>query len=282
MDNFTHPWMFNYYAPMEVEAEAMLTWIMNTWDYGTESDPKPAPKIGHIGWTLDTTKFLQAGIESTIAANPGKFQWVGLAKAPPSTTTWTSEVNALKSSDYILFSIVASPMATFVRDARNLGYTGALVSGVNSFPGYWDLTQTMVDKSKMTNCYYVAPWPWWSEDCDYIDDLKESIARTKGQVYVDKDNSGPVTGLGMGIMMDDVIRRAIAAVGVENLDGDALREAALAINLDVDGFGNTWKVDENGHFLCRTFRAHEYDPDSSKWVPTVGLDEYFSVASLEE
>jgi ABC-type branched-subunit amino acid transport system substrate-binding protein len=274
-------WMFNYYPPIEYNVETLLEWIVNEkWDYETEGRN---PKIGHLSWPLDTGTFHQGGIDNALAEYPDDLDFVGKVVAPIPTAQWSSEINALQDSDFILLSPVGTMMASFISEARQKGYDGAFLSGINSFPGYWDLAKIMAaDQGDLRDCYYAGPWPWWDQDVDFITSLKTDIEeRRPGAAAALTTSSGPVTGWGMGIFMYDAVKRAVEEVGAENVDGTVLRDALAETSLDIEGFGNVWEFTTGEHFLCRTSRVFEWNVTDEDWEVTSSDPEWITPISLQ-
>ncbi len=266
-------WLFNTYAPIGTEVEAMLQHIMDTWDYETDG----IPRIGHLGWTLETTDYHQEGIDNIMTAYPGKFEFVGLQRATMGQSTWAGEIARLQNSDFILMSVVGSMMATFIREARDRGYEGGFLSGINAFPGYWDNARAVVPAENLYECYYAGQWPWWNEDVPFIESLKEAIQKYRpGDAETRMRSSGPITGWCMGWFMADAVRRAVEQYGAENVDGAAIKEALETTSLDIEGFGNVWNLDKGQFFVWRKniFRWNTSALDWEKvsgWITPISL-----------
>ena len=266
-------WIFNTYAPINTEVEAILQYMMDNWDYET----KGPMKIGHLGWTLETTDYHQEGIDNAMAEYPGKFEFVGLQRATMGQSTWAGEISNLKDSDYILMSVVGSMMATFVREARDRGYEGGFLSGINAFPGYWDNARAVVPAENLYECYYAGQWPWWNEDVPFIESLKEALQKYRpGDAEARMRSSGPITGWCWGWFMADAVKRAVEKYGVENVDGAAIKEALETTSLDVAGFGNVWNLEKGQFFVWkkRVFKWNTIALDweaASDWITPVSL-----------
>jgi len=263
-----HPWAFSGYGSNGHEFEAILQWIMETWDYGTDANPKDPPKIGHQGWVLASTIFYQDGIDRMLDWYPDKFDFVSLEKAPMGTATWAGEIGKLKESDYIFFSTVGSMTSTFIKEARDRGYTGAFISGTNSFPGFWDGVTAVMPADKLYDCYFAGWMPWWDADIDFIDGARESIETYHGGDASRLRSSGPLSGWQMGVFGVDALKRAIEAVGAENVDGPAIRDAFLATNLTVEGFGEAWQFREGYHGLLREMKMFKWNQTGEDWEDT--------------
>ena len=267
------PWMFCFSSSNANEAEVLMKWIMDTWEYY----PTP-PKIGHLGWTLMSTEYHQDGIDAAMEANPGKFDWVGVERAPLGTTVWAVEIDRLKDCDFIIVSVVGPMAASFVKEARARGYEGNFLSGINAFPGYWDLVRGAVPEDELYGCYHAGHWPWWSEDVLFITKLKEAIQTYRsGEAEALMRSSGPLTGWAYGMLMVDAIKRAVEEVGAENVDGTALRNALAEIDMTVAGWGNPWRIIENENFLARAERVYEWSIAEEDWV---AVSDWITPASL--
>lgn len=259
--SLSDPWMTSTQSTVQSQGEAIMLWIMKTWDYS-----KGKPKVGHIGYQLTTSDYYQEGIDRVLAAYPDKFQWVSFQKGLTTTLDWTTQVDNLKTCDYVAVSMAASPMSGFVSQARARGYEGAFVSGNEGFPGFWDLVTPKVPVSSQDNFYYVAWWPWWGEDVSTIDDLTQYLQDKHPDTAESlMKSSAPISGWGLGILIEDIIRRAIASVGAENVDGVALKDAMTETNLDVPGYGNTWKASPNNNAMGWAQRAFEWNAAEGKW-----------------
>jgi hypothetical protein len=260
----TNEWMVNNQSTVQSQGEVAMQWIMDTWDY----DTKGVPKVGHLGFTLSSSAYYQQGIDGVMAANPGKFIWVGTERGIIGEVNWTSAINRLKGSDYIIVSVAGPMVSSFVSQARARGYEGAFVSGNEGFPGFWDLVTGATPSSQLYGCYYVAWWPWWNENVPFINDVKEYVETylpSKAQTMMKA--SPAISGWALGLVIEDGIRRAIAEVGADNIDGSALQKALAAIDMDVEGYGNPWKVTSNNNCIAWAQRAFEWKVDEDNWEP---------------
>lgn len=273
----TNEWMVNNQSTVQSQGEVAMQWIMDTWDY----DTKGVPKVGHLGFTLESSTYYQEGIDRIIAANPGKFTWVGTEKGLIGNTDWTSAIKRLDkdgATDYIIVSVAGPMVSSFVSQARARRYDGAFVSGIEAFPGFWDLVTHQTEPSDLYGCYYVAWWPWWNEDVPLINDAKEYVETYfPGDADAMMKASPAISGWALGIVIEDGIRRAIDAVGADNIDGPALQEALAAIDMDVEGYGNPWTVTSNNNCVAWAQRAFEWKIDQDNWEPISGW--YFPMST---
>jgi ABC-type branched-subunit amino acid transport system substrate-binding protein len=270
---YQNEWAFTMYATNEVQIEAILMWIADTWQ------GEGIPKVGHIGYSgYTTTAGYDRGIAAFLEANPGEIDYVGTEAPPTGTTTWAGEVSKLKDCDFIVMTCVGPGVPSFIKEARARGYTGAFVSGIEAIPGFMKSIIAAVSSDQLYGLYHMGYWPWWNEDVPFVNDLKEAILEYHTDEAEDlMRESGPLTGWGWGMYIADAIRRAVEEVGAENVDGLAIRDALAETNLTVEGFGNTWRFTENNHCLCLAQRAYEYLPAEDDWV---AVSDWIMPASL--
>lgn len=274
----TNEWMVNNQSTVQSQGEVAMQWIMDTWDYETKGVP---PKVGHLGFTLESSTYYQQGIDRVRAENPDKFSWVGTEKGLIGNTDWTSAINRLDkdgATDYIIVSVAGPMVSSFVSQARARGYDGAFVSGTEAFPGFWDLVIDQTEPSDLYGCYYVAWWPWWNEDVPLINDVKDYVQTYfPGEADAMMKGSPAISGWALGIVIEDGIRRAIDEVGAENVDSVALQKALAAIDMDVEGYGNPWTVTPNDNCIAWAQRAFEWKIDQDNWEPI--SDWYFPIST---
>jgi len=260
-------WSMSTVSTVQSQGEAVMRFIMDHWDYDGKGR---SPVVGHLGYTLTSTEYYQKGIDSVRNAYPGKFTWKGIERGALGNVTWTSEVGRLKTCDYILVSVAGPMLSSFVSQARNGGYNGVFITGMEGFPGFFGLVRSAMKGSpeQLYDCYYLAWWPWWNEDKPYIKDCLEYIDTYQA---ADKDellnSSAVISGWGLGMVVEAAIRNAIDEVGADNIDRVALKNGMRAVNMTVAGFGDVWKLTATNNCLQWQQRAFEWKLDSEEWVP---------------
>ncbi len=260
-----HPWMFSLYGSFGHDAEAAMLYIMQSWDYDGEGR---APKVGHITWTLPSGVMKQAGIDKVLAAYPEKFQWMGCQAAPAGTATWVAEIGRLKDCDYIFVGLISSMSATFMNEARARGYTGRFISDNTAFGGYFDLIRGVVPADQLYDCYQVNWVPLWSEDLPFTNRAREILEEYRpDDVAAYTANTGYLHGILFGMPVTESVKQAAAEVGADKIDGEAIRDAldALEIDMTTNGFGVVWRFTEGFHCLCRAEKAYRWDVASQQW-----------------
>jgi ABC-type branched-subunit amino acid transport system substrate-binding protein len=258
------PWVFTLQAPAGWQGEALVEWIMETWDYEGEGRP---PTVGVVGSTTETTSFYLDAIIPFMQANPGKFDWAGAERAPMTTSSWAGEVSRLKDCDFIIVTTTGPATVSFVKEARARGYGGPYVSGVEGLAAFWDLIRAATPADQLHNCYHAAFQPYWEEDVPLITELKASLQK----YYPDKveklmEGNPPVTGWMTGIVFAEAIAKALDKVGPENVDGTALRDAMEETDMTIEGFGHPLRFTAEENFLYRAQRMFDWSVADEKWV----------------
>jgi len=262
-------WMLTTWSPIQSQGEVQMLWIMDDWDYEGQGRN---PKVGHLGYNLSSSKYYQAGIDAVRndPANAGKFTWVGLEEGTLGNVSWGSQVGRLKGCDYIIVSVAGPMLSSFVTQARSGGYTGAFLTGMEGFPGFWPLvTGSIASMDQLYDCYYVAWWRWWNEDVPLIQDCKDYIADTyTGDEATELlGTSSTISGFELGIAVEQTIKNAIKAVGAENVDSLALKNGMNAIDLQIEGYLDKWQRTPNTNCLQWSQRAFEYSLTDGVWKP---------------
>lgn len=263
-------WSITTWSPIQSQGEVQMLWIMDDWDYeGTGRNPR----VGHLGYDLVSSTYYQQGID-TVRNDPayaGKFTWGGFERGPLGNVAWTSEVVRLKSCDYIIVSVAGSMLSSFVAQARNGGYTGKLLTGMEGFPGFWPLvTDQIGSMDQLYGCYYVSWWPWWDEDVPVIKDCKDYIndTYTGAEAAELLGTSSTISGWELGMAIEEAIRYAIDKVGAQNITKEALKDGLFAIDMQPEGYINKWQSSKGcSNALQWNQRAFEFKIAENKFVP---------------
>ncbi len=261
-----HPNIFNMIGSDAHTIETVLQWVMDNWDYDGKGR---LPRIAHLSWTHPTGGFHQAGFNRMLEWYPDKFEWLGVEAVPLGTTGFAAEVSRLRTADFIYVTPVGAMQATFIREARDRGYTNALVTW--QFCGYWPLVRGAVAANQLYECYFPSWMPYWHEheDVPVVGEAVEAIksySRNPDAIFT---QSAP-TGWLQGMVTINAIRNAVQNVGLEDLDRSSLLEGFIATDMDIEGFGNAWKIleDDDWKVFCRTMKMYKWDVEKSGWVDT--------------
>ena len=260
-------WAFALLAPQEAQAEALMMWINSTWDY-TGTGRKP--KVALVGAIFATTEYYAKSLESYAAANADKFDWVATVRTPLGQTAWASESAKVMTCDYVILTIIGASVPSFLKESRDRGYKGKFLSGMEAFPGFWELVVNAIAVQYRSDCYFTHMMPYWTEPGEFVDTMKEYINkyRTPSQVQDMSYGTGYISGWATTVYAVDAIKRAMDAAGAGvSPDGDTLRDAFAATNLTVPQWGNTWVVTANNGCLAREAKVFKYDTVKLDWYP---------------
>jgi len=253
-----HEWTYNMFGSNGHEVEAVVEYVIDTWD-----DDTRVPKIGHQSWTAASGEFHQIGFERMMAwpEYADKWEFGGWSRAPMGTASWTSEVEEFMDCDYIFFSTVGAMTTTFIAESRGRGYTGAYISGTNSFGGYWDMVVDAVPTDQLYDCYCLLWQPWVTAGTPLC---QEVIAGTE-KFHPGEDwrlrNSGTMSGYIMAWYAIQALNDAIEAVGgAENLTSVAIRDASRDVKMTVEGFEYPWQMYHGYHAYTRQLLPLKYNP----------------------
>ncbi|MCX5998780.1 MAG: ABC transporter substrate-binding protein [Chloroflexi bacterium] len=256
-------WYLTTLGPVSGMIETLMRWVMDTWDYS-----KGKPKIGFV--SLAGVPFYQEQldtVQSVVQQNPDKFQSLKSEMAPTTTTSWAIEVQRLKDSDFILLAMSGPPLASFVKDARAMGYANRFLGPQDSTIAYWNLITGLLPKTALDGTVAASYFPFLDDPCEYSTQVKEYLAEHRaGQPESDPSATGYVAGWAMGLWLVDIVTRAAKDAGDQAIDGSMLQAAILGTDLDVPGWGNHWTIVPNINCLCRTVKTYEYKAAQDKWV----------------
>ena len=184
-------------------------------------------------------------------------------------------------ADCIYTTFTGSPLAAFVRELRSRGCTAQLMTPSDATLGFWGLVKAVMTPDELDGTV-VANWsPWWSEDVEFIREVKTYIEKylspeQQQEVY---DGTGRMAGWALGMIFVDVVRRATQNVGPQNVDGQSLRDAIIATDMTVEGFGNLWKIDPANNIRCfyQTLKIYQYQSSQDDWI---AISDWYRPSSL--
>jgi len=276
--NLDSEWVVSQYGSPESQLEVILQWIQDNWqNYPTK------PKVGFVG--LAGVPFYVAQrdtVEKWAATNHAdKFQWVGAEMAPSTTTSWAVEISKLKTCDYIMVGMSGPPLASFLIEAKNRGVTSVLAGPLESYLAFWGLVKGAVPESALDGVISGYFYLWWNEDEPVVNAVKEWAPKYHTQAEMNNmyQGTGELMGWALGMIVEDAVRRAVANVGAENVDGIALLQALKEVNMTVEGFPIPWKVSAKANAILRAVQLLKYSASAGDWqllqdwkVPSVLAD----------
>jgi len=259
-------WYASVCGPMESQIEILMQWIMDTWE-GTEK-----PKIGAIG--LRGVPYYEGQldiVEAWVERYADEFDWLGAQMPPTTAMSFAAEVDKLTDSDFIFTFSSGPPLAAFTREARDRGYQNGFIGANDSYKGFWSLVKASVAPEYLDGIIVADYLPWWDDDVPFISKLKEYTLKYRpDEAEAAFSSTGRINGWAEGMILVDAVRRAVEEVGIENLDGVALKDALFATDMDIEGCGNAWTLTEDINCYAQTARLFEYEAAEDKWVAISG------------
>jgi len=257
-------WLTSLYGPPELQITRLLKWINENWeDYPTK------PKVGFIG--LAGVPFYESQRETVqdwISARPDQYEWLGAEMAPSTTSVWVSEINKMRSADFIFASMSGPPLVSLTAEARSRGYEGTFMGPSETYFSFYMLLRAGVDPEDLDNSIAGTYTPWWGEDNAFMNEVEEYAQKynSQAEMVAIRQGTGQFNGWAAGMIFIDAVKRAIDKVGVDNLDGIAIHQALQETDMTQPGWGNPWKLQEGMNYFAQTVRLVEYKSDIDNWV----------------
>lgn len=247
----------------------LLNWIAeHDWDYLTKG---PA-RIGGAGWQEPANEAYFKAMKEYAETHPDQFEWAGGHLTNMGTFIWGSEVVALKDCDYVFPPTI---LTNFVKEYRAAGYE-AKFFGVDTHLAFLGLIRDAKLLDEIDRMLFARMLRWWNEEGEIIDLTKKLLNENHSS------NAEKIMSQGVGYLvtanffiMLEMIRDAVAAVGPENFDSDALYEAAQSYTRSIDGvarisYSKTKRTPVDLYGIYRISAADEdivrIDPE---WYPTL-------------
>ena len=264
--NLDSKWEISETGSPEAQLDVIMQWIIDNWkDYATRK-----PKVGFVG--LAGIPFYESQRDTVVrwaqTDHPDKFELGAVEMAPSSTTAWAAEILKLKTCDYIIVAMSGPPLASFIIEARTRGVTSVLAGPYESALAFWGLVRGAVSESLLDGIISAYYYQWWNQDVPVIKQVKEWAAKYHSQKELSEFylGTGVPMGWGLGMMLEDAVRRAVAKVGAENVDGAELLQALQDINMTVEGFSIPWKVSAKANCIMRGVRLLQYKTSAGDWT----------------
>jgi ABC-type branched-subunit amino acid transport system substrate-binding protein len=260
-------YMFSFSNDYETEAESIGEWLVKDW-WEIREETRPI-KVGYIA-TLGLRSDTEFGnvLQAQANASPDKMQFTWTAVPQGQSSGFVTEINKLKGSDVIVVNVVGPTMASFLKEARDRGYTGEYFGSTISFMGFWNLVRASItDLSSVDGARAIHAQMLWTDETSFVDEIRASLNRFHTGATLDKLSSSTSYPSGYMFMMIlvELVRAAAEKVGPENVDNEALWEAAKEIEIDVPGWGEKFNLDEETNIMHRHFRIIEFRHESNDW-----------------
>lgn len=259
-------WVYSYMYTSELEGRAMMDYLVNVWwPSKNKGRPLKVANVGNPGW--DVTAQYRKGFNTALAENPGKAVYIEVG-GDVAQTAWASEVFAVKDCDAILLTTSGTSTGTFLKEAALRGYTGQIVASSNSVLGIWSLVTSLVPKSNLDGMLIPHFYPLWSDDTSYVDYLDEMLAKYRpSEVAKLKEGTTWLSGWLTACMAAEAVRDAADKVGAKNVDGSAMNDALLALNMKIEGMPDITLANSGTHHVFQPyFRLIKYNAAQDEWT----------------
>ena len=261
----------------------MMEWILTK--YWNSSQKGRPPKVGFTGPTgfISTVVYGQA-LRDMLVARPGSFEFVE-ANHPMGTAAFAVEIGKLKDCDLVILNALGPSNPGFIKEARSRGYQGAIVGTGISILGYWDLIKASVSAELLAagDIYAIHTQGWWTDPGSLwasLEPILREIHPNDWQTYRLGGNWG--AGWVTTLIFDDVVRRAVAAVGADKVDGAAIWDAVLKIDMTLPGYPESFKMrvgDTGWNVLNRMFIMRQFKAAQDDWF---AITDWFLPPSLRD
>ncbi|MFO8010709.1 MAG: ABC transporter substrate-binding protein [Dehalococcoidia bacterium] len=216
----THPSDLTYTA---------LSWIAeNDWDYELNG---PA-KVGIVGWQSANIEAAADGMKAYCREHPEQFEWGGSYQTQ-FTFTWQTEVHTVKDFDYVYPPM--APMVTFAKEYRDAGGRAKFI-GLDAHAAFFDLVTDARVWDDIDGMIFGRESKWWNEEGELIDLTRDLLYNNH------PDSAEKIIRSGCGylatshaLVLLETIKKASQAVGPENIDSEALYEAAKSLVVNLNG-----------------------------------------------
>jgi len=257
-------WVYSFSIHYPWEAEATMKWILEDW--GERPQERP-PVVGHVGTAgYESSEQVHQVLQDLHDSDPSKFD-LREAFAPIGATTWAVEISRLQNCDIIIVNLLGPSMASFLKESIARGYTGTLLGTSLSFLGFWELAKAAVSNLEDLDGALAATTQLvLTDDVPLVDQMRDSLQRFRpAEAATLGKGTSYMAAQVAGMVLDEAIRSAVAEVGAENVDAEALNNALKSIDMTVQGYGEVWKCHEGSNILHRMLRVVEYRAAEDDW-----------------
>ena len=263
-------YMFAWACFWEEMVYTQLNWIAeNHWDYVANG---PAI-IGGAGWDDGSTSLIFKAAKEYARVHPEQFTWTN-GYLTDFTFTWKSEVEGLKDCDYIF---VPALMHTFTTDYTKAGHSKATFLASEPQTAFLGLITDSGRWNEIDGTLFAMNARWWDQEMDEFHAIARRIITASyphdsATIRDIKQSGRSYITVSLFAFMCDIIKTAAENVGPENLDSQAIYEAAQNFSFYVDNleWANFSPTKRNGY---NYFIMSKADEDSqtlvtiSDWLP---------------
>lgn len=257
-------WTFVVSAMYDSIAFANLNWIEATWD--TAKMGRKA-KYAQVGWDHAMGKTAVEPSQLYVQNRLKNVVWAGAEIVPPRTMDLSAVAIRLKATDpdYVWMALIAPPASSLVKSAKGLGMDPKKFIWGDYSTFMWDTVLRVLSKEDIEGNLYSTSFFPKSVKTPEMQRMFELWDK-----YVKRTPYPPEIGLQVGYNPAQVIvegiKRAVAKVGADKVDGTALYEALQTI-----------KDFKTGTMLPVNFGPDRRDGDRETMIYTIKNTEFFQL-----
>jgi len=263
-------WIFAFSVPTDAGMKTLMKWISDQHrDYS-----QGIPKIGTAGWSEPSYQEMEQATRQYCQAHSDEFDYVGGFSAPVGTTTWESEVDALKEADYV--GLMAPAAASFIQEFQGSGYTATFI-GLSSLTRFQGFVTDMCGWEALDGTLSAQGTLWWNESVPIVDLAKKLLQEYRPDEAEEtvQAGSGYVDAIQRMMAVLEVLEQAIEEEGMADFDGQAFYDAATkyATTSPIWQGYPEWAFTETKHFLMDHLVIYEFSAEAqdlvrvSDWLP---------------
>ena len=253
-------WLFSYLVGFGPEFATFMKWVKENW---TEERP---PRIGLMfydhasGW--DNTTAIPVANE--LGVEFVGYEVIPLLGAIDTSVEWLRLVG--KNADWVYCGICGASLVTAVKDAYRLGIQQKGIKLATWAPGLDEFIVRTTGEDAAEGWYISKPHPpAYVKGVPGVDEAMELAKRYRGW-GPERASGHYVAGYALARISGEVIRKAIAEVGYENLTGCAVRDAIVSLReFDMGGIVPYASCSEDAPYLIPFLRY--YHIEQGKMVP---------------
>ncbi len=264
-------WVYGYMSTYEYEGQATMDYLVNQW-WPTQGKARALKVVHLINPEYSSWPEYRKGIDWIVAHNPGKVELKSVG-GTVSQSAWASEIAQIKDwgADVVFMTTVGTSSGTFLKEVIARGYQGKIVASTQSVLGVWPLVTSLVSKADLDGLQLAHYYPLWSDGTSYSDHVNQMLLKHHPSDAAElKQGTMWISAWLLTQILTTAVRDAADTVGPENVDGNAINDALLNLNLEIDGMPAITVSGRGGHHTFMPYcRIIKYD---------AAKDDFFAVS----
>jgi ABC-type branched-subunit amino acid transport system substrate-binding protein len=256
-------WVFGLNAPTDLEIMTLLKWISaNHWDYA-----KGIPKVGFASWSTVEGIATDKAISEYCQAHPDEFDYVAPVFAPQGAFDWSGYVGELKGCDFVYCGAPAG--GYIIKEFTAKGYHTTFI-GDSGQAAFLRFLADMDGWEALDGMLSICPAGWWTQPSPVINQAKELLQKYRAGQAADIMAAGNTYQGGMqaSYVVLEILRNTIAEVGAENVDGQAIYNAAVKYKTEGTIWEGRpqWSFTETHRYIVGAVEIYEWSAENKDLV----------------